>query len=40
MELRIRDIRDFLKSYKGKWKITSDNEAGRLKKLYHPVMFE
>lgn len=27
----VRDIRDFLKSYQKKWKITDDSESGRLK---------
>lgn len=34
----IRDPRDFLKSYRGKWKVTADSEVGRLKALYHPVV--
>lgn len=34
----VRDIRDFLKSYQGKWKVTADSEVDRLKKLYHPVI--
>jgi Sulfotransferase family len=34
----VRDIRAFLYSYKGKWKITGDKHVERLKKLYHPVV--
>lgn len=34
----VRDIRDFLLSYKAKWKSTADEEVERLKKLYHPVV--
>lgn len=34
----VRDIRDFLLSYSGKWKITSPEHVDRLKKLYHPVV--
>ncbi|HEY9197912.1 MAG TPA: sulfotransferase [Gammaproteobacteria bacterium] len=34
----IRDPRDFLKSYSGKWKVTAESEADRLKRLYHPVV--
>lgn len=33
----IRDIRDFLLSYKGKWKQTRPGEVQRLRKLYHPI---
>jgi hypothetical protein len=33
-----RDPRDFLLSYKGKWKRESGSNAARLKKLYHPVI--
>lgn len=34
----VRDIRDFLLSYKGKWRATSAYEVERLKKLYHPIV--
>ena len=37
----VRDIRAFLYSYKGKWKISSgagDEQVIRLRKLYHPVV--
>lgn len=35
----VRDLRDFLLSYKGKWEIASDQQnADRLQKLYHPVI--
>jgi len=34
----IRDVRDFLLSYKGKWKIATDENAERLRKLYHPIV--
>lgn len=34
----VRDIRDFLLSYKGKWRATSEEEVERLKKLYHPIV--
>lgn len=33
-----RDIRDFLGSYKNKWKVTSHEQVKRLQKLYHPVV--
>jgi hypothetical protein len=33
----VRDIRDFLLSYKGKWKVTAPEDVERLKRLYHPV---
>ncbi len=36
--ISVRDPRDFLLSYKGKWKITGDKHVERLKKLYHPVI--
>jgi len=36
--LNIRDIRDFLGSYRDKWKITAKEDVSRLKKLYHPVI--
>ena len=34
----VRDIRDFLLSYKGKWKVTGEEHVERLKRLYHPVV--
>lgn len=34
----VRDVRDFLVSYKNKWKITSTANTERLKALYHPVI--
>lgn len=34
----VRDPRDFMLSYKGKWKMRKGNEALRLKQLYHPVI--
>lgn len=34
----VRDPRDFLGSYKGKWHNTAAEEVTRLKKLYHPVV--
>lgn len=34
----VRDVRDFLCSYKGKWRITAEEQVERLKKLYHPVV--
>lgn len=34
----IRDPRDFLLSYKGKWRVTSDDNVERLQRLYHPVV--
>ncbi len=34
----VRDIKDFLLSYKGKWKATTPEHVERLKKLYHPVV--
>ncbi len=34
----VRDPRDFLLSYKGKWKVTGDEHTERLRKLYHPVI--
>ena len=34
----VRDIRAFLYSYKGKWKVTGDAHVERMKKLYHPVV--
>ncbi len=34
----VRDVRAFLLSYKGKWKVTGECHSARLKKLYHPVV--
>lgn len=34
----IRDVRDFLNSYKYKWRATSEAEAARIRALYHPVI--
>ncbi len=34
----VRDVRAFLLSYQGKWKVTGDEHVERLKKLYHPVI--
>lgn len=34
----VRDPRDFLLSYKGKWTVTGDEHTERLRKLYHPVI--
>ncbi len=34
----VRDVRDFLLSYQGKWRATAPEEGERLKKLYHPVI--
>lgn len=34
----VRDVRDFLLSYQGKWRRESEETAVRLKKLYHPVI--
>ena len=34
----VRDPRDFLLSYKGKWRVTRNDNVERLKKLYHPVI--
>jgi hypothetical protein len=36
--LCVRDLRDFLCSYKYKWRATSEDEVARLKALYHPVI--
>lgn len=33
-----RDPRDFLLSYKGKWKVTDGEHISRLRQLYHPVI--
>ncbi len=34
----IRDLRDFLLSYKGRWKVTTQAHKERLRNLYHPVI--
>lgn len=34
----VRDVRDFLVSYKQKWRATSQENVARLKTLYHPVV--
>jgi hypothetical protein len=34
----VRDLRDFLASYKGKWKVTSPTNVNRLRRLYHPIL--
>lgn len=34
----VRDVRDFMLSYKDKWKRESGGNARRLKRLYHPVI--
>lgn len=34
----VRDLRDFLLSYQGKWRIESGANAERIKKLYHPLL--
>lgn len=34
----VRDVRDFLLSYKEKWKVTGAEHVWRLKQLYHPVV--
>lgn len=34
----VRDVRDFLVSYRDKWMATSQEEAVRLRRLYHPVI--
>ncbi len=36
--LCVRDIRDFLGSYRDKWKVTAEFDVSRLKQLYHPVV--
>jgi hypothetical protein len=36
--LCVRDPRDFLGSYKGKWRATNKPEVERLQQLYHPVV--
>jgi Sulfotransferase family len=34
----IRDVKDFVLSYKNKWKNTGAENADRIKRLYHPVV--
>jgi hypothetical protein len=34
----VRDVRDFLLSYKNKWKNTGEENADRVRRLYHPVV--
>ena len=34
----VRDIRNFLLSYKNKWRATTDEHVDRIKQLYHPVI--
>lgn len=34
----IRDVRDFLLSYRNKWQVASQENSDRLKKLYHPLI--
>jgi hypothetical protein len=34
----VRDVRDFLISYRDKWKVTRSEDVERLKDLYHPVV--
>lgn len=34
----VRDVRDFLLSYKTRWKATSEHHRSRLRELYHPVI--
>ena len=34
----VRDVRDFLISYKNKWRVTSVDNIERLKRLYHPII--
>lgn len=36
--LCVRDPRDFLGSYKGKWRATNKPEVERLQRLYHPII--
>ena len=36
--LCVRDPRDFLGSYKGKWRATNEPEVERLQQLYHPII--
>jgi hypothetical protein len=34
----VRDVRDFLLSYKNRWKTTGGENAERTRKLYHPII--
>ena len=34
----VRDVRDFLLSYKNKWRHTGDENADRVRRLYHPIV--
>jgi sulfotransferase family protein len=34
----VRDVRDFLLSYKNKWKTTGGENADRVRRLYHPII--
>ncbi len=34
----VRDVRDFLLSYKNRWKVTTEAHKERLKRLYHPLL--
>ncbi len=34
----VRDVRDFLHSYKNRWKVTTEAHKERLRRLYHPVL--
>jgi hypothetical protein len=34
----IRDVRDFLLSYKNRWRTTGEENAARIRQLYHPVL--
>jgi hypothetical protein len=34
----VRDVRDFLLSYKHKWKNTSEENTDRIRRLYHPAL--
>lgn len=34
----IRDIRDFLVSYRDKWRATTEDHVERMRKLYHPLL--
>jgi hypothetical protein len=34
----VRDVRDFLLSYKDRWKVTTAGHRARLRELYHPII--
>jgi hypothetical protein len=34
----VRDVRDFLLSYKDRWKVTTSGHRARLRELYHPMI--